>query len=307
MAQQPSASSRAPDYSDQGTTEDVVVQVKQTAQEVASGAKRQAEDQLQHQKQEVTGSLHGVADALHAAGDHLEQHDHDAFAEYAHAAADQVERFTSSIRSRSVGQILDEAQRFAYREPAMFIGGAFLLGLAGARFLKASDPRAGYGSGRQYGSGARTYGSSDRYGQPSRNYGGSVTQHGRPLVTNTPGARMPNPSETSPRSGGMSGGSSAGGGSMAGSGSTVGGGSTAGAGSMAGGGSTPGGSAGAGGGSMAGGSMPRPSSREASGTSGAGPIGTTTGGTGGGTSSANPGEAASRGSSLGTDPSSRNR
>lgn len=221
MAQQPSASSRAPDSSGHSTSEDVVEQVKHTAQQAASEAKRQAEDQLRQQKQEAAGGLSDVADALHVAGAHLKENDHDVFAEYAHAAADQVERFTTSIRNRSVGDMLDDAQRFAYREPGLFIGGAFLLGIFGARFFKASEQgyqgprvpayspygRAPYGSRRAADYGRPTSG----YGRSTPDYGDNVTKHGRPLVTNTPGARMPEPpSETASGSARTSGGTTAG-------------------------------------------------------------------------------------------------
>ena len=81
-------------------------------------------------KDQATGVLDDASTALHAAGDALHDENRDAFARYAEQAAGQVEQFTSAIRDRSVGEILDEAERFARREPGLFIGGAFLLGIA---------------------------------------------------------------------------------------------------------------------------------------------------------------------------------
>lgn len=68
---------------------------------------------------------------------------------YADAAAEQLDTVTRSFRNRSVGELLDEAERLARRDPALFIGGAFILGVFGARFLKASAPdRFGPGAGK---------------------------------------------------------------------------------------------------------------------------------------------------------------
>src|SRR5690606_10454289 len=132
------------------TSDDASARVQGTASELKDKVQHEAEDRLAEGKATATGALEDVAGALHQAGDALRERDRDAFARYADAAADQVEQFTHSIRDRNVGEILDEAQRFARRDPGLFIGGAFLLGIVGARFLKASAPRSGYG-GSDYG------------------------------------------------------------------------------------------------------------------------------------------------------------
>jgi hypothetical protein len=117
-------------------------QAKEKAGDLAEQAKGKAQDALSEQKERATGALGGVADALHATSDTLRENEQDAFAQYAAMAAEQVERFTHAIRERSVGDLLDQAEGFARREPGLFLGGAFLLGVFGARFLKASQPRA---------------------------------------------------------------------------------------------------------------------------------------------------------------------
>lgn len=161
---------------------------KHKASEVAGQAKDEAKDQLAQKKQQATGSLDDVADAMHAAGDRLEQDDRDAFASYAHNAANQVEHLVQSVRNRSVGEILDEAERFARREPGLFIGGAFLLGIVGARFLKASEPGTGRGWDGSTPGMPGSYGGRSSGDLPDYS---NETKHGRPLVTETPGGRMP--------------------------------------------------------------------------------------------------------------------
>jgi hypothetical protein len=67
-------------------------------------------------------------------------------------AADQIDSFSRSLREKDVNELLDDAQQLARRQPALFIGGAFVLGLIGARFFKSSAQSNGsagrYGNGR---------------------------------------------------------------------------------------------------------------------------------------------------------------
>jgi hypothetical protein len=60
-------------------------------------------------------------------------------------AADQVDNLAAFLNNRDVGDLLQEVEGFARRQPAVFVGGAFALGVLGARFLKSSqrnvDPR----------------------------------------------------------------------------------------------------------------------------------------------------------------------
>lgn len=143
------------------TTDDAKAEAKAKASDLKNKAQDQAEDKLAEGKAKASSALEDVAGALHETGDALRDRDRDSFARYADAAADQVEQFTRSIRDRNVGEILDEAHRFARRDPGLFIGGAFLLGIFGTRFLKASAPgsdRSGYGrSGYASGSRSRGY------------------------------------------------------------------------------------------------------------------------------------------------------
>jgi hypothetical protein len=52
-----------------------------------------------------------------------------------------LERFSGYLSEREVGDLVYEAEDYARRHSAYFVGGAFLLGLLGARFLKSSTPR----------------------------------------------------------------------------------------------------------------------------------------------------------------------
>jgi hypothetical protein len=69
--------------------------------------------------------------------------------QYLSSAADQVDRLSHYLRSTDLRQMAEGVERFARRQPAIFIGGAFALGLLGARFLKSSRPQS---SDRRYSS-----------------------------------------------------------------------------------------------------------------------------------------------------------
>ena len=56
-------------------------------------------------------------------------------------ASDALRRWADQIRQKGVADMLDDVHTFAQRRPAVFIGGAFLVGLGIARFLKSTEDR----------------------------------------------------------------------------------------------------------------------------------------------------------------------
>ena len=75
------------------------------------------------------------------------RNENETIAQYVEMAGDQMRRFADTIRQRGVADMMDDLNQFARRRPALFIGGAFLVGLGVARFLKASADR---GDDRSY-------------------------------------------------------------------------------------------------------------------------------------------------------------
>lgn len=142
--------------------QDVVEQTQQKAGEVVDQAKQQATSQLSSQKDRAVDSLGAVADALRQTGNHLRQSDQQGIAQYADKAAERVEQFSGQLRGKDVQEIVRDVERYARRQPALFLGGAFVLGLLGARFLKSTAQRDDDGDGGRY--------RSDQYG--SSPYGG---------------------------------------------------------------------------------------------------------------------------------------
>ena len=92
-------------------------------------------------------------------------------ANVATTAAEQAEKFATYLRETDARQIIGNVEAVARRQPLIFLGGAFVLGVAASRFIKAAgggdkSAGAGYRSGysTDYRSGAASdFRSSDSY------------------------------------------------------------------------------------------------------------------------------------------------
>jgi ElaB/YqjD/DUF883 family membrane-anchored ribosome-binding protein len=118
---------------------EVAGQVKEQAMQLKDQVAETATSKLEDQKSQATSSLGNVSDAFRQTGDQLRSNDQEAIAQYVDRAAEQIDHFSGYLRSRDMRQIVGDVEAFARREPALFLGGAFVLGLLGARFLKSSS------------------------------------------------------------------------------------------------------------------------------------------------------------------------
>jgi len=133
-----------------GTARGIVSQVKESGGKVASEAlgtvKEKATTKIEEQKATLAQGLGSVADTIRQVGSNLqnetggENNVVSTVAKYGDTLAGQVEQFSNYLEKHNVSDMLREVERFARRNPAYFIGGAFLLGMLGARFLKSSNP-----------------------------------------------------------------------------------------------------------------------------------------------------------------------
>lgn len=132
-----------------GTAKGIVSQVKESGGKVASQAlgqvKEKATTKIEDQKATLAQGLGSVADTIRQVGGSLrdtagESDVASTAAKYGDSLAGQVEQFSNYLEKHNVSDLLREVERFARRNPAYFIGGAFALGLLGARFLKSSNP-----------------------------------------------------------------------------------------------------------------------------------------------------------------------
>jgi hypothetical protein len=68
------------------------------------------------------------------------QTDQPQIANAALTAADQADKVAQYLRQTDARQIISNVEDTARRQPLLFIGGAFLLGLAASRLVKAASP-----------------------------------------------------------------------------------------------------------------------------------------------------------------------
>jgi uncharacterized protein YjbJ (UPF0337 family) len=116
----------------------VAGQAKGAVGQVTGQAREQVTTRLSGQKDRAAQGLGSVAHALRITGQQLREQDQVGGTVYLDRVASEVERFSTYLEQSDVGQMVGDAERFARRQPALFLGGAFVLGLLGARFLKSS-------------------------------------------------------------------------------------------------------------------------------------------------------------------------
>jgi hypothetical protein len=110
---------------------------------IVERVRERAGAQLATQKDLATDGIGTIARAVRKTTQDLRDQRHETLAEYVERAADQLERLSSGLKNRDVGDLFRDAQNLARRQPVMFVGSAFALGLIGARFLKSSSPEGG--------------------------------------------------------------------------------------------------------------------------------------------------------------------
>ncbi|HTV17703.1 MAG TPA: hypothetical protein VMG12_03505 [Polyangiaceae bacterium] len=111
----------------------------QQMKDAVVGQVDQVRDRASSAKAQTSERIQGVATQLQGMSDSLRENDPLAadLAERASRGVENVARYVSSSDAR---RLLRDTEQLARRQPALFFGGAFLLGLAAGRFLKSSSP-----------------------------------------------------------------------------------------------------------------------------------------------------------------------
>jgi len=126
----------------------VIKEFYDKAKQSAGQVTEKATDKLDEKKTVVTQGLTGVADSIRQFGESLretgggEENPITQFTgKYGDTLANKVEQVSDYFDSKNVREIVRDVESFASRNPAIFIGGAFALGILAARFLKSSSPK----------------------------------------------------------------------------------------------------------------------------------------------------------------------
>jgi ElaB/YqjD/DUF883 family membrane-anchored ribosome-binding protein len=129
------------------TAKDTLNTVKESAGAVAGEAMGQVKDKagsvLGEQKANLASGFTSVADSIRQVGENLgssgENNQIAALAgKYGDSLAGQIEKLSSYIEDREIRELMRDVEQFARRNPALFVGGAFTLGILAARFLRSS-------------------------------------------------------------------------------------------------------------------------------------------------------------------------
>jgi hypothetical protein len=126
-------------------TRQTASQAQQIAGDLAGQVRQEASARLSGQIEQVVHSLGGASDAFRGVGVQLRQQEQGMLAGYAERAAETVQNAASYLEGKELDEIVHDVEDFARRQPAVFLGGAFALGLLASRFLKSSNPSTGYG------------------------------------------------------------------------------------------------------------------------------------------------------------------
>ena len=126
----------------QGKEQDLVQHAKHATGEIVNQVQQQAGTQIERQKESAANDLTQIVNAVRRFGESLGAEQGGPIAryaaEYGDKAAQKLEQFANYVREQDPKRLLADVQNFGRRRPAIMLGGAFLLGLAGARLIKSS-------------------------------------------------------------------------------------------------------------------------------------------------------------------------
>src|SRR5262245_53693608 len=113
-------------------------QTKQAVRDVSS----ETQSAFRHGQQRAAERLHGLSDAIRHSASHVDRGDGTtAMDKLAGQVADQVESLSGYLRDHELGDIVEGFERWARRNPTIFLGGCFVGGFLISRFIKSSQER----------------------------------------------------------------------------------------------------------------------------------------------------------------------
>ena len=138
---------------------------KQATESAGHLAERAADIGLQQAdrgREQAASGIDKVAQTIRRVSTDMET-DQPGIANAAQTAADQADRFAQYLRETDARKMIGNVEEMARRQPLIFLGGAFLLGVAASRFIRAAGGPSGQGEASQGGQYRRS-GYSTSYG-----------------------------------------------------------------------------------------------------------------------------------------------
>lgn len=133
---------------DTKAAKDIYKQAKEATGDAADKlydkATKTASSKIDEQKSHLASSLAGVAESIRQIGDSFGDEEQPygigkLTSNYSSTLADKIERASGYLDDRDLSQLMGDIEDFAHRNPALFLGGAFALGIVAARFLKSGN------------------------------------------------------------------------------------------------------------------------------------------------------------------------
>jgi hypothetical protein len=129
-------------------TASILEQTKSTASEVYDTVSEKAVSALDEKKSGLSDGLTSVADTVRRfSGTLNESQTNDRVSEiaskYSETAAQKLESAARYLETTDWRELASDVEVQARRNPALFLGSAFVLGVLAARFLKSSPPSSG--------------------------------------------------------------------------------------------------------------------------------------------------------------------
>ena len=164
------AAKTSPKGESTGMVETALESSGKIASDAMNKAREKTSSMLEEQKQNLASGLGTVAQEIRRVGDDLQTSGDNQITnltgKYSGTIAGGIERVSDYLEHHDVQDFVNDVQDFARRHPGIFIGGAFLVGMAATRFLKS-------GSESQTGSSARRTRSTTGSMPPERRTGGA--------------------------------------------------------------------------------------------------------------------------------------
>jgi hypothetical protein len=122
-----------------GKAQEVAGQAQEKAQEATEKGQNLLREQVDTRSTEYGEKVSGTASDLRSVGQELRNQGKETPAKLADQAAERTERIGDYLTNSNGEKLLGDIEDFGRRQPWVVLGGGVLVGLAAARFLKASS------------------------------------------------------------------------------------------------------------------------------------------------------------------------
>jgi hypothetical protein len=114
-------------------------QAQEKAQETAGQAQDMLREQIDQRSTEAGERIGATAQDLRSVGEELRNQGKDTPAKLADRGAERIERLGSYLNESDADRLLSDVEEFGRRRPLAVLAGGLVVGIAAARFLKASS------------------------------------------------------------------------------------------------------------------------------------------------------------------------